>query len=104
MRGGASIWSPCVSERDGLLRRRARCESESNPDTFLYSQVRDRPSIAMAETEEQVDVGSPRTDTVQPGEARMGRVGIHRSQSSEVQCASTNFFRDVLERANLRGR
>ena len=63
-----------------------------------------RPGVAMAKTEQQIDVGGPRADAVQRGQRVVRGVGVLFRQHVEVQSLGGEFARDVFQGLDLGGR
>src|SRR6185312_5921715 len=76
-------------------------EAESDLDPLLYRDIAGRPGVAMAEAEQQIDVGGPRADAVQRSERVVRGVGVLIRQHVEVQSLRGEFARDVLQRLDL---
>mgnify|MGYP003693983467 CR=1 FL=1 len=70
-------------------------------DRFLHGEIAGRPGVAMAEAEQQIDVGGPRADAVQRRQRVVRGVGVLVRQHVEIQPLGGEFARDVLQRLDL---
>ena len=103
MRRRAAQRTPWLRQRRHLLGGRARLQAEADLDRFLYRDIAGRPGVAMAEAEQQVDVGGPRADAMQRRQRMVRGVGVLFRQHVEVQSLGGQFARDVLQRLDLGG-
>src|SRR6185437_7604891 len=101
MRGRAAQRPPRFAERRHLLWRRPRLEAEPDLDAFLYGDVAGRPGVAMAEAEQEIDVGGPRPDAVQRGQRVMRRIRVLVGEDVEIQPPGGEFARDVFQGLDL---
>ena len=83
--------------RRHLLGVGPRLQPEADLDRFLHGEVARGPGIAMAEAEQQIDVGGPWADAVQRGERMVRGVGVLLRQHVEIEPLGGEFARDVLQ-------
>ena len=96
MRGGAAQGPPRFRQRRHLLGGRTRLQAEANFYRLLHRDIACRPGVAMAETEQQIDVGGPRADAGQRGQRVVRGVGVLARENFEVQPLLGELARDVL--------
>ena len=101
MRRCAAQRTPGFGQRRHLLGARARLQAQSDFNRFLYGDIAGRPGIAMAEAEQEIDVGGPRPDAVQRGERIVRGVGILVRQHIEIEALGGEFARDILQGLDL---
>ena len=101
MRRGAAQRPPGFGERRHFLWRRPRLQAEPDLDGFLNGDVARRPGIAMAEAEQQIDVGGPWADAVQRCQRVVRGVGVLIGEHVEVQPFGGEFARDVFQGLDL---
>jgi len=68
---------------------------------LLHGEIAGGKRIGMAETEQQINVGGPRSDAVQRGELRMRLVGGHVADGAEIDVALCQSFADFADRLDL---
>lgn len=85
MRGRAAPGSPAFRKRGCLLGGGARVEVQSDPHRLLHGKIAARPGVAVAETEQEIDVGGPGADAVQCRQRGMGEVGLLLAECVEVE-------------------
>jgi hypothetical protein len=101
VRGDASEWPPIFRQGVHFLGGRTRREIKPDAHGFLHGEVARGPGIAVAKTEQEIDIGSPRSDAMQRQDA-VGFVGIGVSERIEVEPLVCDLLRDVLERFDFR--
>jgi len=82
----------------------AGVEVQSDPHRFLYSEIATRPRIAVAEAEQQIDVGGPRADAMQRRQCGMGKVGLLLAERAEIEALGCKLARQRLQGFDLGGR
>ena len=99
MRRGAAQRPPGFRQRRHLLRGRPRLQAESDLDRLLHGEVAGGPGVAMAEAEQQIDVGGPRADAVQRRQRVVRGIGVLVRQHVEIQPSGGDFARHDSSRS-----
>jgi len=104
MRCRAAHRTPRLGERRHLLCGGARLQPKSDFHRFLHREIARRPGIAMAEAEQQIDVGGPRADAVQRGQRVVRGVGVLVRQHVEIEPLGGDLAGEILHGLDLRRR
>src|SRR6185437_12886276 len=101
MRRRAAQRTPGFAERRHFLRRRPRIQAKPDLDAFLDRDVTGRPGVAMAEAEQEIDVGGPWADAVQRGQRVMRRIRVLVGEHVKIQPPGGKLARDVFQGLDL---
>lgn len=104
MRGDASEWPPVFRQGVHFLGGWTRREIKPDAHGFLHGKVARGPGIAVAKAEQEIDIGSPRSDAMQRRQDAVGFVGIGVSERIEVEPLVRDLLRNMLERFDFRRR
>ena len=104
MRRHAAPGPPGLSHFGERLGVRPFAQAEGDARRFLDREIAGRKRIGVTEAEQQVNVGSPRPNSMQCGERCVGLIGIHVSDCGEIDTAFGHRFADLPDRFDLRAR
>src|SRR5438132_6069097 len=97
MRRRAAIGAPGLGQRRHLLYSWPLLQSQPQLYRLLNGEIAGRPGVAMAEAEQQINVGGPWADAMQRGQRVVRSVDILVGEHVEVQPVGREFFRDEFQ-------
>src|SRR5262245_63519164 len=86
------------------LRIRTLAQAERDPRGLLNRQIAGRECIRVAEAKQKINVGGPRTDTVQGRKRRVCFIGAHVADGGEINISVGDRLSDFPDRLDLRSR
>ena len=97
MRGSPSQGPPVFGQRPHVLDGWAYAQPKSHANAFLQGEITCRPSIAVTQTEQQIDVGGPWSHAMQGGQQVVGFIRVSFAERIQVETLFNYLSRYKLE-------
>ena len=94
MRRHASPWTPRLGHFRKRFCVRPLSQTEGNASRFLDGEIAGRKCVRVAETEQEINVGSPWTNAVKGGQGGMRLIGAHIADCREINPSSCDGLSD----------